>query len=465
MAQGAELAESISTSAPNRSAAAWLFAGLLLCYLAVWKGDGGYRDLREYLDDAERIWLKGDLAYPPAPGEAPTAPKRYNRFSLGLPFLSGPFVYAGALLERVSGGAIGTRAVAALAAPVFAALAATLLYAIGRQAGCSAIASLWAAIIFGLGSPLLSYSRLFYAEAGMAICLLFALWAHLRAKGTALGWIFLSGAGLAGAFACHYPSALLVAGVWLGMAAANFAGASRLARMGALASAPCVAVAAVAWLNYAHFGGPFRTGYHQTHASQLKIIFSWDYIGKNLSFLLLGWLRVPWTAPVVALWLFSPASAHDSGGLHRRAFKFGALAGLLAQLVFWMVFIWFGMFWLRYLMPLISIVAVGLPLLAETLDRRWPRRGLAYAAMVLLAWNLLGFLHGDDGSPTIYTAPDGSLQTYVWYMQPFEAGKAEGFGTPAGAMQAAVFAVLAAAGVAALCMALRKARIANRLLP
>ncbi|MBI1852327.1 MAG: hypothetical protein HYR85_18460 [Planctomycetes bacterium] len=470
MPQGVEVADPNFSVPSQRPVAPWLFAGLLLCYLAVWKGDGGYLDLREYLDNAERIWLKGDLADPPAPGEAPTAPKRYSRFSLGLPFLSGPFVYVGALIERVSNGALGTRAITALAVPVFAALAGMLLYEIGQQTGCSASVSLWAALIFGLGSPLVSYARLYYAEMGLAFCLFLALWAHLRGCATAgrsgVAWTLLAGTGLAGAFACHYTSVLLVACVWLGLAGAILVDRSgsrrlQLARTAALAAAPCLTGAALLWLNYVHYGSPFRTGYDPYHGPEMDRLFVPSNLPGHLS-LLLAWLvRVPWIVPVLVLWMLRSPSAHPGKGLALRLWRVGISLGFSLQLVFWLLFYYFPVFWMRYLMPLVALAAVGLPLLGETLARRWPRRGLTYAACALIAWNLLGVLHGDDGSRPVFAAADGSLQMYVWYMQPFEPGKAEGFGTPAGATQAAVFILLAAAGSAALVLALRRAHRAE----
>jgi hypothetical protein len=467
MPQGAEFAGLGSTSATNRSVAVWLFAGLLLCYLAVWKGDGGYQDLREYLDNAERMWLRGDLSEPPAPGEAPDAPKRYNRFSLGLPFLSGPFVYAGALLERVSSGAIGTRAVAAFAVPVYGALACVVLLALGASAGLSARTSLWAAIVFGLGSPFLSYARLYYAEVGLAFCLFLGLWAHVRGRQTAeragIGWALLSGAGLSGAFACHYTSVILVACVWLGLATTlllekNLPVAKRLAQLAAFSAGPFMVGVSLLCINYAHYGSPFHTGYDPYHGPESDKLFLLRNIPGHLP-LWFEWIaRVPWALPALAIWISRPSNAADSGGLTKHALRAGVLAAFCLQLIFWLEFYHFHTFWLRYLSPLAALAAPGLLFVGETLARRWSARGLAYAAVLLLAWNLFGFVRGDDGSLSFFIAPDGKLYAYVWYMQPFETGKAEGFGTPAGHMQAAIFVIFAGAGIAALVLAIRRAQ-------
>jgi len=71
----------------------------------VWKGDGGYRDLGEYLNNTENLWLKGDLSKPGNPDDI--------TYILGIEVLSGPFALAGAAIDKISGGLIGVRSIAA----------------------------------------------------------------------------------------------------------------------------------------------------------------------------------------------------------------------------------------------------------------------------------------------------------------------------------------------------------------
>src|SRR5689334_3037856 len=103
-----------------------LFFGTLFLFLVIWKGDGGYGDLREYLTNTEGMWLKGDLSQPNQPG-------KYHIHPLGISFLSGPFMLAGAVIEKITNGAIGRRSVAAFSIPVFAAIACLILYRVGRE--------------------------------------------------------------------------------------------------------------------------------------------------------------------------------------------------------------------------------------------------------------------------------------------------------------------------------------------
>lgn len=471
------------SQAMSRPVGRLLFVGVLLCFLSIWKGDGGYADLRGYLDNAERMWLRGDLS---EPNTDPAAPKQYNRFSLGLPFLSAPFVYAGALIERLSQGAIGHRAVAALAVPFYGALACVLLWRIGLLCGFSMAASLWAACVFALGGPIVSYTRLYYAEVALSFCLLLGLWAHLRARaGTrhAGAWTLLAGAGMAGVMACHYSNVLLAALLWLGLTGAWVLDAARtrgekVARAAQMACAPALTGLALLWINYAHYGHPFRTGYHQAHADVANILFSPAYVGGNLAQVGAWIVRVPWALVALALWIVgfaretvSLADAHADADLRapddatdraRAAFAGGTLrAGVAAafavQLGFWLLFMWFPMFGLRYQMPLMALAAPGLLCVGAWLEKRWPARGLALVAAVLFTWNLLGVLRGDDSSQIVFVDPLGRVCSYVWYMQPFEAGHAESFGTPATVTQLAIFLALALPGVACLAFALRRA--------
>ncbi|MCW8133352.1 MAG: phospholipid carrier-dependent glycosyltransferase [Planctomycetota bacterium] len=444
-----------------------LLAGVLLVYLSVWKGEGGYADLREYMDNAERMWLRGDLSDPLTP---PGEPKQYNRFSLGLPFLSGPFVYLGAAVEKLSGGAAGTRGLAALAVPVYGALACVLLYGIGLHAGFSARASVWAALLFGLGGPIVSYTRLYYAEVALSFCLFLGLWAHLRARqapatANACAWALLAGAGLAGVAACHYPNALLAGILGLAFAGAWFqdgarAWGTRLKILACLPAVPALAGLALLCLNYSHYGHPLRTGYHAPHENFAGQVFSPANMPANLAWFGIWLARVPWAPLALGVWICG-RRGEPHAGLNARALRAGVAAAFAAQLGFWLSFHSFPMFGLRYQMPLRALAAPGLLVLAAWLERAWPARGLALSGAALFMWNLLGVLRGDDSSQIVFTDPLGRVCCYVWYMAPAEPGRTEGFGTPASLAQLAVFLALALPGVALLVAAARRARAAG----
>lgn len=446
----------------SRRLTAHLFVGLFLTFLTVWKGDGGYRDLREYLDNAERLWLKGDLSEPRGPGEPADAPLRYNRFSLGLPILSAPLVYLGALTEKVTGGAVPRRMVAALAVPLLGALAGVLVFALGRLWKYSRAASLWAAVIFTLGSPLFSYTRLYYAEVGLLAMLLLAWWLFLSAQHDATGkgaaGILMAGMALACAVLCHYANVLLCAGTGCGMVAALMLEktrplAQRLVRVGLLGLSPLVALVALLALNAARYGHPLRTGYHEYHEKQAAAVFAIQYLLPNLEYAGGFLLRVPWLLPALGLGLPGLLRAGTT-----RALFAGMAAGAMLQWCFWLSFSCLSIFWLRYQFPLLVVAVPGLLALGSVLEDRWRIRGLSYGGLALFVWNLAGLLRGDDGSQPLFQAPDGALYVYVWYMRPFELGKPEALGTPASIFQLGMLLVLALAGLAALAKAMRLAQ-------
>ena len=91
----------------------------------------------------------------------------YNQYSLGLAFVSGPFVLIGHALDKITNGLIGARSFAVLIIPVMSALSALLIYEIGLLLGASARASVWGAIVFAAGTPQLTFARLFYTEVAV----------------------------------------------------------------------------------------------------------------------------------------------------------------------------------------------------------------------------------------------------------------------------------------------------------
>lgn len=427
-------------STPSR----WLFLGLLLIYMAFWKGEGGYRDLGEYLDIAEGLWLRGDTSIPGQPGS-------YYRFAPGLPFLSGPLVLLGAALQNIS-PALSPRMLGALTVPLLGALACALLYRITRLLKCSARVSLWICLLLGLGSPLLTYAKLYYAETAVLFCIALALYAWLRAEAAprAWPWTLLAGAGLAGAVACKYEHLLLVAPLALGMAVELLKsepqpGNRKNAAFAAFATVPVLAAAALLWMNQAHFGHPLRTGYEDVAERNIAP----SHAPGNLLYLGQWLLRVPW---VVLALVFLPRVLKK-----RRALLWGLALGLLALEMLWLSFASLSIFPIKYTLPMLAPLAVGLCGLGNALEARWPRRGLVYAGLALVLWNLGFFLTGDDGSAAFTLDPEHDLQSYVWYSAP---GGGD-YGSPAGAAQLAVLALLLAAGAVCLWRAADCARSAG----
>ena len=200
-----------------------LCAALLLCFLAVWKGEphGGYEDVRDYFYMSEGLWLRGDMSRVDASNSRNLKPEtcnlkplvpQYHRYSVGLAVVSGPFVILGHALQSVTHGAIGQRAVIALVIPLLAAGAGLLLFLIGRALGCPARACVWAVLLFGLGSPILTFVRIYYADMAVVFFVLLAAWSGLlalqaaaRAEQHSTVWkhALLAGLGLAGVASCH----------------------------------------------------------------------------------------------------------------------------------------------------------------------------------------------------------------------------------------------------------------------
>jgi hypothetical protein len=454
------MAENQSTSAPQdapapvrwRATHLWLFLGTLCLYLVFWAGVDGYTDIAEYLDMAERLWLHGTLCMGHTADGAPV----YHPYAVGLPFLSGPFVLLGAALEWLTGGAIPTRRVIALIVPVLGALSCVLLYDIGRRLDVPHASSFTAALLLGLGSPLLSFVQLYYAETASAFFVLLALWALLqsRARGGRSRTLFLalSGAGLAGVTACHHANVMISLGLWTVFVVAELREETRDRRarrraVAAFTAMPLLVGAAILAVNSAHHGGPLHTGYahrlrqkqpeaggrhtplqrHGRDGSQVTphfwyhdraearpelFGFALTNVPRNTVSILYWLLRVPW---IVAAFVFLPSLMRE-----RRWVGIGVLAAGAAQLLLWSTygFTRFIFFVARFMLPL--TVLCGVPLLAVTarLRERFGARGLVYAGAAGLLWNVLFFLRGDLRWLQMTYCPGFgvTMQVPAWYM-------------------------------------------------
>ena len=457
---------------PPRAIRPLIFCGALLLFLAIFKGDGGYHDLVYYLDDAEGLWLRGDMARPEefeeveAPDGTVTERPVYSQYALGLAFISGPFVLAAHALERLSNGWIRARPVAVLIIPILGALSALLLFEIGRALNVSLRASLWAAIVFILGTPVLTFVRLFYTETAIVFFLLLAVWAFLKALASpapfrALTWTLLAGAGLAGAGACHYAEGVTVTLLWLVMAgtfafvAPSQPDHSRVLKVIALSAAPLLAVSSILYVNYLRRGHFFDTGYGSDVAeiSARNLSYNWRYfffaVENKLKLGLL--VRSPWivlSAAALVLW-----KRHDGSHWLRRAL----LVGALSQTLFWMSYAMLGFSPIRYLYPATGALTIGLLCLGHALEARWHTRGLYITGALLIVLNLILFIIGDDRNQTFLYAPDEShsLLFYTWYMRAFPMGITDGYGTPPGRAQWMVLIVLTSLGISCLAHAWR----------
>ncbi len=391
-----------------------IFFGTLLLLAVVFKGIGGYMDLYQYLQDAEHLWTRGTMKLTAEEvGNAPNA--AYHRFAPGLAVISGPVVLLGVALHYLN-SSISIQGVTTVVIPLAGALAAVLLFEISVHLGAARRDALWGVAILVFGSPFLSYSRMFYTEIVIIACLYLAVWAWLRAQELApqpaWGYWAVAGLALGAVMACHYITVMTVVGLvaaWGGaellMPARETPLSTRVQRI-VVFLLPIVAVGvALLTQNYLRYGRPFTTGYNLDYGQ--RTIFSISAIPDNLGVLALLVRRTPWV--VVAL---------AAGWVLRRRYPVMVWSVLLAcvlQQAVWLIFVEFDRFAVRYDLPDVALLALALPAVAASLRARFPSRGLIYATMALILWNLFWFLKCDDWSPPFQVLEDGRVHAYLWY--------------------------------------------------
>ena len=461
--------------APGVRALLLLAGGLLAIHAAFWVGPFGVLDLYDYASNGEHLWLEGrwDM-HSEAAGEP-----RFSRFSIGLPIISAPFVYAGQFLEWLSGGVIARRWAVATIPPLALVAGCLLLERIALLLGRTPSAARWAAIILGVSGGALYYTRCYYVEPVVGAWALFALYAFLRARASAgrRRWLALCGLGAGLGLMCHYANLALFAGLGLACALSCWLQAAPTRRLGdlaALAAVPVVVVLAVMGMNWHCYGGPLRVGYvTYVDTATVMIPLRLDRNLLGLGKLLLG---APWLAlGTLALWHARRAPAPW------RQCALGVLLAIALQQLFWLSFSEYYRSPLRYELPLLMLSAVALPALAESLQARAPQRGLPYATLVLVALGVASFLSGNnDFDPPFVNDPEdpmfpGQVTFAGWYARalPFHRRAdyqfmADGFDptysyplTPLGGVQLGVLALLVGGGALLLVRAWRLARAAD----
>jgi hypothetical protein len=473
----------------------FLFAGTLLIFLAFYKGDGGYHDLVNYLEDAEGLWLHADMRRLASVDEEELPDGKvvehrtydYSQYSLGLAFVSGPFVLFAKGVDLMTGektvdddGKVQlsprARKIAVLIIPVFAALTCLLLFEIGLMLGISARASLWTATMFAAGSSLLTFARLYYTEVAVVFFTILSVWAILRChdaagKRPAL-WALLAGLGAAGAAGCHYAEAVMIAPLGLGMSLSvllrrSCSFYSRARQLAALAFFPVLAGVAILAMNKYRHGSIGDTGYG-SDVAELTL----TNIASNVRMLLTEHLGAIFGGPgkpqkwilekpglfVRNLWVL-PAMVclipfRDSSAQRVKTLRIALLGGIVLQVLFWMSYSMLAFSPVRYFLPATGALAIGLLFVGAWIEKQWPRWGLSIVGLVLIAWNLMFFFMNDD-----HNAPfvgSDKLLIYTWYMDPFPGGLMDGYGTPVGPTQWCTLAILLSVGIVCLAIAYRK---------
>lgn len=425
-----------------------LCIGLMLCFSALWKGDNGYLDLREYMEITEQLWLHGTMRLPETVLNQP----RYHRYSPGLPVLAGPLLWAGVGIEKLSHGRISHRTIAALTVPLLGILGCLLLFEILCLLNMPASSSMWAVLLVALASPLLEYIRQFFTEVAVFFCLALAIWAYLKSSAIhatnidiagklsfkKYAWRILAGAGLAGVTACHYPELPLSVTLWFVWSVQDFRAYKVRRNSGwqlllAHSCIPILAGIAILVINTIQNGHPFRTGYYLYYEGRGVSTFSLSTLPRNLYCLGAWLLRVPWWIPaMIGLWRLRKISP---------VVGFACLIALVAQTGFWLFFTDLFKHWTRYFTPLVALGGLGLGIFGAWLVEKKPQYGLKVGLLLGLLWNA-GYLLSD----TVYLPFQHSLVWKpffgVWYL-PFGEGL---FGWPIGVWQIGLFLLMAGGG-------------------
>jgi hypothetical protein len=162
-------------------------------------------------------------------------------------------------------------------------------------------------------------------------------------------------------------------------------------------------------------------------------------------------VRNLWVLPAMLCLAFAPEK-------NSRLFRLSLLIGVILQVLFWMSYSMLAFSPVRYLQPATGVLSVALVFLGANIEKLWPRFGLLAAGVVFIAWNAMFFLMNDDhNAPFAFGDPPQSpLLIYSWYMEPFKNGLTDGYGTPIGPLQWAIFGLFLSGGAACWIVGWRK---------
>ncbi|MBN1810222.1 MAG: glycosyltransferase family 39 protein [Anaerolineae bacterium] len=330
----------------------------------------------------------------------------YAQYGVGQSLLALPFYLLGRGVYCLTGwGTEGlvTRAAVMLLDPLALSLLGGVLYCLARRLGYKRKAAVGVALVAGLATPLLVYSKTFFSEPLVTLALSAAMLAALGGSEENTGAWVNCGAAL-GMAALIKPAALVVVPVFFAFAVLRRKGCWQALTL--LAWPLALALAGVGCYNFARFGSPLDTGYRTA---------AWDVpLWVGLPGLLLSsgkgllWYCLP---VVLGLAGFVPLARRRP----RAAMLFGSVSGLYL-LLHSIYNHWHGggSWGPRLILPIVPVLILPVAEWFQRPPRRvWGR--LALALLVVLGFvvqlpavlvqpaRTLNVLYNRSASPTAYT--------------------------------------------------------------
>jgi 4-amino-4-deoxy-L-arabinose transferase-like glycosyltransferase len=192
----------LRTAWSSRGGGRWLALAFVALYLLSTGGNLFISDGEVIFKTTAELVFARQLALQPDPGLPQIVAGRdgryFSKYGLGHPLAAVPFFRVGAQLASWRGGGTAGDQLLRLTTVSMNALlsagAVLLLYLIGRDL-YGARAALMVAALYGLATPAWVYSKVYFSEPLLTLCLLLALYATLRAaRGQHWLWPLLAGA-------------------------------------------------------------------------------------------------------------------------------------------------------------------------------------------------------------------------------------------------------------------------------
>jgi hypothetical protein len=389
-----------SHKAPDVAIAFCLFLLLFACYMLAYSGQLHTIDETSMfavtesmvkwgrLDINQIAWSQWALSPATAQGSFGPGGNVFSKKGLAISLLAVPLYWIGMNLSGM--GLVQTTM---LLNPIVTALTGTVVFLYLRQLGYSTKIGLWVALLFGLGTVAVVYTKVFSSEPVSALALLLAVYFALRCHGRR-ALINSSLAGLALGLAVATTAANLITAPFLLLYlsrityhVSRFTNSlrkhwqERWKHLVFFLASLAIVCLLVGFYNYARFGNPLDSGRRFAKGEVFSTPLWVGLYGLLLS-------------PYKSIFLYSPillASLASFPLFFRRHRREGWLIGLIViahLLLFATWYMWWGGFaWgPRFLVPLTPLLAVTLaPLVEIVLTRGSLPAKLTLAALALLS--------------------------------------------------------------------------------